>query len=104
MRHGILLAGLTALVICVTFPALGATPGTVKDKGPDMINFKMGNMSLEFKHKKHIAALNNECFHCHKSEKGKIDGWGKETAHTICIPCHDLNDKGPVECQQCHAK
>ena len=35
---------------------------------------------------------------------GKIAGWGKESAHTICIPCHDLDDKGPVECHQCHKK
>ena len=71
---------------------------------PDVINFKMGAMTLAFQHKKHLTALNNECFHCHKTENGKIDDWGKETAHTICIPCHDLYEKGPTECKGCHKK
>lgn len=74
-----------------------------KNSGPEVINFKMGVMVLPFQHRKHQTNLNNECFHCHgKKGPGKIDGWGKESAHTICIPCHDLEEKGPVECKQCH--
>ncbi|GFE60903.1 cytochrome c3 family protein [Geobacter sp. AOG2] len=72
--------------------------------GPELINLKMGVMSLSFQHRKHQKDLNNECFHCHARENGKIDNWGKDTAHTLCISCHDLYDKGPVECHQCHKK
>ncbi|KAA0888033.1 cytochrome c3 family protein [Oryzomonas rubra] len=72
--------------------------------GPEVINLKMGVMVLPFQHRKHQKDLNNECFHCHTRESGKIDNWGKDTAHKICISCHDLYDKGPVECQQCHKK
>lgn len=80
-------------------PAAGAP-----DPGPEVINLKMGVMSLSFQHKKHQKDLNNECFHCHAHENGKIDNWGKDTAHNLCISCHDLYDKGPVECHQCHTK
>jgi hypothetical protein len=76
-----------------------------KDPGPEVINFRMGVMILPFQHKKHQERLNNECYHCHgKSASRKIAGWGKETAHTLCISCHDLDDKGPIECHQCHKK
>jgi hypothetical protein len=78
--------------------------GGVPNPGPEVINLKMGAMSLAFQHRKHQKDLNNECFHCHASENGKINNWGKETAHKICISCHDLYDKGPVECVQCHKK
>lgn len=89
------------LVATLSSPVLAGDP---KKPGPEKISFKMGAISLEFQHKKHTESLRGECFHCHKSENGKIDGWGKETAHTLCIPCHDINDKGPVECNQCHGK
>ena len=97
------------LVLLLTLSSMsGVSAAAVADvpkkQGPDVINFKMGAMTLAFQHKKHLTALNNECFHCHKTENGKIDDWGKETAHTICIPCHDLYEKGPTECKGCHKK
>lgn len=72
--------------------------------GPAVIRFKMGNMTLDFQHEKHIKSVKNECFHCHTKENGKIEGWGEKTAHVVCIPCHDLNEKGPVLCHECHDK
>lgn len=76
-----------------------------KDRGPEVIDFKMGVMVLPFQHRMHQERLHNECYHCHgKSPSWKIANWGKEAAHTICIACHDLEDKGPVECRQCHKK
>jgi hypothetical protein len=75
-----------------------------RDPGPEVINLKMGVMVLPFTHAKHARNLNNDCLHCHTRKIGKIEGWGKDTAHKICIPCHDLEDKGPVECHQCHKK
>jgi predicted CXXCH cytochrome family protein len=72
--------------------------------GPAVIELKMGNMRLPFQHLKHQKLNNNECFHCHKPQEWKIKGWNKEVAHQICISCHDLNEKGPVECKGCHTK
>lgn len=74
----------------------------VKGSGPDVINLKTGAVQLPFQHWKHQILNGSECSHCHKADGGKIEGWGKEAAHGLCIPCHDMNDKGPVECKQCH--
>ncbi len=71
-----------------------------KGSGPEVINLKTG--LVPFPHWKHQISNNSECFNCHKAEGGKIGDWGKETAHDLCISCHDLNEKGPVECKQCH--
>ncbi len=75
-----------------------------KNPGPEVINIKMGNVDLAFQHWKHQTNMHNECFNCHKTKIGQIDNWGKEAAHKICIPCHDLENKGPVLCQECHTK
>ncbi len=91
---------LTSFFVCSTAYA-GSTP---QGAGPEVIHMKMGAVQLPFQHWKHQVNNGSECFHCHKADGGKIKGWGKETAHELCIPCHDLNDKGPVECKQCHKK
>jgi predicted CXXCH cytochrome family protein len=67
--------------------------------GPDVINMKN---SVTFPHWKHQILNASECSNCHKADGGKIAGWGKDKAHELCISCHDLNDKGPVVCNQCH--
>jgi cytochrome c553 len=85
----------------ISSAALAETP---KDKGPEIIRLKMGDLELPFKHWKHQKNQHDECFHCHNTKIGKIDGWGKETAHKICIACHDLEGKGPISCRQCHSK
>jgi hypothetical protein len=73
-----------------------------KNIGPAVIKMKMGNTSMDFQHLKHQKNNNNECFHCHKPQEWKIKKWDKEVAHQVCIACHDLNDKGPIECKGCH--
>ena len=99
-RTVLLITALSVLGAAATFAA-----ETQKNLGPEVITFKMGVMQLPFQHRKHQKYPKVECYHCHgKSTTGKIAGWGKESAHTICIPCHDLDDKGPVECHQCHKK
>lgn len=101
MRRAILLVLVLAAggLSAVSF---AATPENV---GPEIIQMKMGVMVLPFAHRQHQLMLNNECFQCHPKEThGKIENWGKETAHKICISCHDLEEKGPVECKQCHKK
>ena len=92
-----------ALISSLTLltPSIAESP--VKS-GPEIISLKMGANNLTFKHRVHQKNLNNECWNCHKTENGKIDNWSKDTAHTLCIPCHDLEGKGPVECKQCHGE
>lgn len=70
--------------------------------GPEIIQLKMGPKVQIFQHRKHQNSNKNECFHCHKPQEWKIKKWNKEIAHEVCIACHDLNDKGPVECKGCH--
>ena len=96
------------LLLAVLFPGIivsstvfAATPTGV---GPEFIIMKTGTVPLSFPHWKHQAVNNSDCSNCHNAGGGKIAGWGKEAAHNLCIPCHDLNDKGPVECKQCHKK
>lgn len=96
------IALLFALLSIASLAAAGTEPE--KNKGPEVIKLKMGDMELPFSHWKHQVNLKQECFHCHNSKIGKIDGWGKETAHKVCIACHDLEEKGPVTCLQCHPK
>jgi predicted CXXCH cytochrome family protein len=84
--------------------ALSAMAATPKNRGPEFINLKMGTMELRFQHWKHQTSLQQDCFNCHKTKIGVIDGWSKEAAHKICIPCHDLENKGPVQCHECHKK
>ena len=96
---------LMTVLLCISIMSSAVFADTAKNPGPEIINLKMGVMVLPFKHKKHQQELNNECFHCHnKATGGKIENWGKDSAHKICISCHDLEDKGPIECHQCHKK
>lgn len=62
----------------------------------------MGDLFLPFLHWKHQKIVNDACVSCHATKVGKIDNWSKETAHTLCIPCHQTRHKGPVECEECH--
>lgn len=88
----------SAIIACAVTVAVAAT-----NNGAAVIDLKMGKTVIKFHHKQHQEKLKNECFHCHKTELGKIDGWNEEKAHVICIACHDLYDKGPTECKGCHA-
>jgi hypothetical protein len=75
-----------------------------KDRGPEVVRLKMKDLELPFQHWKHQKGLNDECFHCHSKTLGKIENWGRDTAHNLCISCHELEDKGPVYCRECHKK
>jgi len=75
-----------------------------EDRGPKTIKLKMGKKTLEFTHHKHQQLSNNQCWECHDKNNGKIINWGESTAHKLCIPCHDLNAKGPINCKECHKK
>lgn len=93
---------LSAVLLITIIASSGAA--VAKNEGPETI--KMKTVPASFKHWEHQRHNGTECFHCHSDavDYGKIKGWGKEAAHGLCIPCHDLNEKGPVECKQCHEK
>lgn len=74
------------------------------DRGPQVIKLKMGTKVLDFNHHQHQRLTKNQCWECHDESLGKISNWSQTTAHKLCIPCHDLNEKGPVSCKSCHKK
>ena len=78
--------------------------GQPENRGPQIIKLKMGKQTIEFSHHKHQKATKDQCWECHDKKTGKIDNWSETTAHRLCIPCHDLNEKGPVNCKGCHKK
>lgn len=92
---------LSVLLLSLMFTSvtMAAEPENI---GPQLIKLKMGKETIEFTHHKHQKAVNNQCWECHKKESGKIENWSEATAHKLCIPCHDLNEKGPVSCKGCH--
>ena len=103
---------LLSLIVALTFALTLSSTITIaaekkdapKDRGREFINLKMGVVELRFQHWKHQTNVHNDCFNCHKTKIGVIDGWSKDVAHKICIPCHDLENKGPVQCHECHKK
>ncbi len=92
------------MAVCIACIVMCAAAGSeaLQNPGPEIIPLKNGSIPLQFSHRKHQNLQNSECFHCHIPDRWKIDNWGKETAHSMCISCHDLNDKGPVKCEDCH--
>ena len=95
---------LLALMVVISCTHSRTTREVPANRGPEVIDLKMGEMTLKFEHWKHQSSAHNECYNCHRTKIGVIDGWSKETAHKTCIPCHDLESKGPVACHQCHIK
>lgn len=95
----ILLCLLFSLLLAVTVMA-----ASHEGNGPPLIKLKMGKETIEFTHHKHQQVTNNQCWECHDKNTWEIANWGKTTAHKLCIPCHDLNEKGPVSCKGCHKK
>jgi len=92
---------LSLLLLSLMFTSV-TMAAKLESKGPQMIKLKMGKETIEFTHHKHQKAVDDQCWECHKKESGKIENWSEATAHKLCIPCHDLNEKGPVSCKGCH--
>ena len=91
---------LFAALLFATTP-MAAQP---QNNGPKIIKLKMGTKTVDFTHHKHQQAVNNQCWECHDKKNGKIDNWSEASAHRLCIPCHDLYEKGPINCKGCHRK
>lgn len=96
-----------SMLLCLLFSlllAVNVMAANPENPGPKIIKLKMGKGIIEFNHYKHQKVTNNKCWECHEKQSGKIENWSKSTAHQLCIPCHDLNEKGPVSCKGCHPK
>ena len=93
---------LTVLLLSLFGVSVSVIAETPTNTGPELIILNMGDRELPFKHRNHQEIVNNECQQCHASKIGKIDDWNKGTAHMLCITCHELKDKGPTECRECH--
>lgn len=105
MKKNVVLAFLFFLLLCGISLSAQKTDLASVDKGPETITFDMGGTPVNFKHWNHQTNKKmGNCFNCHRYEIGKIEGWGKDFAHMVCIPCHDLNEKGPTNCKECHKK
>ena len=101
LRYLLLLLLAVAALLCNTDLHASAKPDYL---GPDVIKFKMGAKTVDFSHYKHQKLVNNQCWECHDKKLGVIDNWSEATAHKLCIACHDLHEKGPIECKECHKK
>ena len=71
----------------------------------DVMTFPAKMGAVTFPHKMHEVKLKN-CKVCHAKAPGKIEGFGKDVAHKLCIDCHKTasNGKGPATCKGCHKK
>jgi len=96
---------MTRLVACfLLFTVILTVDLFAANPGAPVIKLKMGNKMLEFTHLKHQKLTKGQCWECHDKTPGKITNWSEATAHKLCIPCHDLNEKGPISCKGCHKK
>ena len=94
---------LAALFVAVAFAfsAQAAAP-----TGPVTLQAKNGNVT--FDHSKHVPA--NKCTTCHATDAGgKIEGFGKDKAHALCVECHKKESAAgktaaPTKCADCHNK
>jgi predicted CXXCH cytochrome family protein len=88
-------AAMFAAVVVAT-SAFAAAPA-----GPITLPAKNGNVTFE--HSKHTGNL--KCETCHATAAGgKIEGFGKDKAHGLCVECHKTGAKGPTKCADCHKK
>jgi len=74
----------------------------------DVITFPAKNGDVKFEHKKHQELMKKDCKVCHVKKIGKMEGFGKDTAHKLCWDCHKSKSKGkgpiPPKCTGCHKK
>ncbi len=69
----------------------------------DVMTFPAKMGPVTFPHKMHQELLKN-CKVCHPTKPGKIEGFGKDVAHKLCIGCHKSKGMGPTTCMACHKK
>lgn len=110
------------VVICLAFGWLvsaGATAETQQRGAADMVLKGGSRGEVPFPHRRHQAALNDECQGCHEmfpQKKGSIEALKaegklepKQVMNKLCTSCHrkyrrEGIDAGPTVCSQCHQK
>ncbi len=91
------LAALFAALFVVATAVAAEPPASIT------LNAKPGNVT--FPHKAHIDRVKGDCKTCHATPAGgKIEGFGKDKAHALCVECHKKEAKGPTKCADCHKK
>jgi predicted CXXCH cytochrome family protein len=80
-----------------------ATSAFAAGTGPETITLQAKPGNVTFPHKAHQGKL--KCETCHATAAGgKIEGFGKDKAHALCVECHKKEAKGPTKCADCHKK
>ncbi|BDG06567.1 cytochrome c3 family protein [Anaeromyxobacter oryzae] len=81
-----------------------ATSAFAAGTGPETITLQAKPGNVTFPHKAH-QARGLKCETCHATAAGgKIEGFGKDKAHALCVECHKKEAKGPTKCADCHKK
>ncbi len=89
--------------LAALFAALTVSVVAVAADAPASLTLEAKPGNVTFPHKAHADKM--KCESCHASAAGgKIEGFGKDKAHGLCIECHKKEAKGPAKCAECHKK
>jgi len=77
-------------------------PVIVLEQKDGIITLPAKNGSIRFNHDQHQNRTG--CSTCHGISTGRIPGFGKNIAHTVCKNCHATGRSGPTKCRECHKK
>ncbi|ACG73386.1 cytochrome c3 [Anaeromyxobacter sp. K] len=90
--------------LAALFAALTISVVAVAAEPPATLTLQAKPGNVTFPHKAHADKL-GKCETCHATAAGgKIEGFGKDKAHGLCIECHKKEAKGPTKCAECHKK
>jgi predicted CXXCH cytochrome family protein len=91
--------------LAALFAALTVAVVAVAAEPPATLTLQAKPGNVTFPHKAHADKLGGKCETCHATAAGgKIEGFGKDKAHGLCIECHKKEAKGPTKCAECHKK
>jgi predicted CXXCH cytochrome family protein len=87
------------LIVAVSLIVIGASGALAAE----CMVFPASMGKVSFPHKEHQTML-KDCKICHEKGPGKIEGFGKDVAHKLCVGCHKTKQAGPTKCTECHKK
>jgi len=91
------------VVVALSLGAGLASAAELKDR----MELPASQGKVIFFHNNHVNEVKGNCKACHQGTPGRIQGFGKEPAHKLCIGCHEPHDdmpEGPINCEGCHTK
>jgi hypothetical protein len=94
---------MTKLFVAMAISAAVASTALAAVK--DRMVFPASNGDVVFFHGNHVNEASGTCSVCHeRSPEGKIDGFGADFAHKLCVSCHSDpgGAEGPTACDGCH--